>query len=202
MLIQAALQTQEHAVIPLAQRIDGLLVDQDSIDNSAHHDDLLPVPTVPGEAPDLARGHSADLSKAGFCRRSNPARVTAPAAERPRSSSTVSICDHPSAIGRSRMAYCRALGGSPPEIPAVAASLLSSRGAGPRTLICRRLTGHGQLRLISREVNAPPIAADCDNSFSSSNGAAFAIAQDLMSRRLPKMDDSLPAQFAKSTNGR
>lgn len=86
------------------------------------------------------------------------------------------------------MAYCRALGGSPPEIPAVAASLLSSRGAGPRTLICRRLTGHGQLRLISREVNAPPIAADCDNSFSSSNGAAFAIAQDLMSRRLPKMD--------------
>ncbi|MGH0263927.1 hypothetical protein T190_11925 [Sinorhizobium meliloti CCBAU 01290] len=69
MLIQAAFQTQEQAVIPLAQRIDDLLVDQDSIDNSAHHDDLLPVPTVPGEAPGLARGHSAVLSKAGFCHR-------------------------------------------------------------------------------------------------------------------------------------
>ena len=32
-----------------------------------------------------------------------------PAAERPRSSSTVSICDQPSVIRRSRMAYCNAL---------------------------------------------------------------------------------------------
>jgi hypothetical protein len=31
------------------------------------------------------------------------------AAERPRSSSTVSICDQPSAVRRSRLAYCRAL---------------------------------------------------------------------------------------------
>ncbi len=41
--------------------------------------------------------------------RSKPARITPPAAERPRSSSTVSILDQPSADSRSRIAYCSAL---------------------------------------------------------------------------------------------
>jgi hypothetical protein len=41
--------------------------------------------------------------------RSKPARCTPPAAERPRSSSITSISDHPSAVRRSRMAYCNAL---------------------------------------------------------------------------------------------
>src|ERR1700722_5577089 len=40
---------------------------------------------------------------------SEPARCTPPAAERPRSSSITSISDQPSAISRSRMAYCSAL---------------------------------------------------------------------------------------------
>src|SRR6058998_4369639 len=41
--------------------------------------------------------------------RSKPARRTPPAAERPRSSSITSISDQPSAVRRSRMAYCSAL---------------------------------------------------------------------------------------------
>lgn len=38
--------------------------------------------------------------------RSNPVRVTVPAADRPRSSSTTSISRHPSCRSRSCMAYC------------------------------------------------------------------------------------------------
>ncbi|GLR59079.1 hypothetical protein GCM10007919_38060 [Rhizobium indigoferae] len=46
--------------------MDRFLVDQDSIDNTAHFDELLPVPTVPGEARYLTCGYGADLSKADF----------------------------------------------------------------------------------------------------------------------------------------
>src|SRR6266404_6807456 len=53
-------------------------------------------------APTLPRQTSATI-------RSKPARATPPAAERPRSSSTVSMRDQPSAVRRSRIAYCKAL---------------------------------------------------------------------------------------------
>src|SRR6202166_2942117 len=52
--------------------------------------------------PTLPRQTSATI-------RSKPARCTPPAAERPRSSSITSTSDHPSAVSRSRMAYCNAL---------------------------------------------------------------------------------------------
>jgi len=47
-------------------RIDRLLIDQHSIDNAAHLDQLLPVPAVAGEARDLAGTHGADLAEAHF----------------------------------------------------------------------------------------------------------------------------------------
>jgi hypothetical protein len=53
-------------------------------------------------APTLPRQTSATI-------RSKPARCTPPAADRPRSSSITSISDQPSAVSRSRMAYCSAL---------------------------------------------------------------------------------------------
>ena len=53
-------------------------------------------------APTLPRQTSATI-------RSKPARATPPAVERPRSSSTVSMRDQPSAVRRSRIAYCKAL---------------------------------------------------------------------------------------------
>src|SRR6516164_8474903 len=52
-------------------------------------------------APTLPRQTSATI-------RSKPARVTLPAAERPRSSSMISISDQPRATRRSRIAYCSA----------------------------------------------------------------------------------------------
>lgn len=105
-LVEAALQAQKQTVITLAWCINRFLLDQDGIDDAAHLDELLPISAVPGEARYLARRHGANLPRQTSATiRSNPARATPPAAERPRSSSTVSMCDHPSAASRERMAY-------------------------------------------------------------------------------------------------
>ena len=63
-LVQAALQTQQESVITLARRVDGLLIDEQGVDNTAHLDQLLPVPTVAGEARHLERRHRSDFAKA------------------------------------------------------------------------------------------------------------------------------------------
>src|SRR6266436_3697651 len=63
-LIEAALQSEQQPVIALPRRIDGLLVDQHSVDNAAHLDELLPVSAVAGEARDLPRRNRADLAEA------------------------------------------------------------------------------------------------------------------------------------------
>src|SRR5271169_916382 len=106
-LVETALQAEQQAIIALPRGIDCLLVDQHRVDYPTHLDKLLPVVAVTGTsraatAPTLPRQTSATI-------RSKPARATPPAAERPRSSSTVSISLQPSAISRSRMAYCSAL---------------------------------------------------------------------------------------------
>ena len=71
--------------------------------------ELVPMAAVACEAGGFAGCDRADFSKADLGTiRSNPTRVTPPAADRPRSSSTVSNSDQPSATSRSRMAYCSA----------------------------------------------------------------------------------------------
>ena len=51
-------------IIALARCIDGLLIDEQSIDDAAHLDQLLPVPAVAGEARNLARCHGPNLAEA------------------------------------------------------------------------------------------------------------------------------------------
>src|SRR6516162_4733542 len=47
----------------MPRRVDRLLVDQHSVDNAAHLDQLLPVPAVAGKARDFARTDCADLAE-------------------------------------------------------------------------------------------------------------------------------------------
>src|ERR1700730_10432689 len=97
-LVEAALQSQQQPVVALTRRVDHLLIDQHGIDDAAHLDELLPVTAVAGETRDFPRRDRTDLPRQTSATiRSKPARATAPAAERPRSSSTVSMRDQPSA---------------------------------------------------------------------------------------------------------
>src|SRR6516162_7816819 len=107
-LVEAALQAEKKTVIALAWCIDRLLIDKQRIDHTAHLDQLLPVPAVPGKARDFARRHRPNFARQTSATiRSKPVRMVEPAAERPRSSSTTSISRQPSARSRSRIAYCR-----------------------------------------------------------------------------------------------
>src|SRR5260370_938042 len=49
-LVEAALQTQQEPVVAMTWRVDGLLINEDRIDDAAHLDQLLPVAAVAGEA--------------------------------------------------------------------------------------------------------------------------------------------------------
>src|SRR3954453_8299940 len=62
--VQAAFQAKQESIIALARGIDGLLIDEQSIDDAAHLDQLLPVPAVAGETRDLARCHGPNLAEA------------------------------------------------------------------------------------------------------------------------------------------
>jgi hypothetical protein len=86
--------------------IEGLKVRGEEIKARVVHE-LLPIPAVASEARDLAGANRTNLTEANL--RYQPARCTPPAAERPRSSSITSISDQPSAISRSRTAYCSTL---------------------------------------------------------------------------------------------
>src|ERR1700693_5874450 len=109
-LVEAALQSQQQPVVALTRRIDRLLIDQHGITPrhisiSCCQSRLLRAKRETSRAataPTLPRQTSATI-------RSKPARATPPAAERPRSSSTVSMRAQPSAVRRSRIAYCKAL---------------------------------------------------------------------------------------------
>ena len=63
-LVEAALQAEQEPVITLAGCVDGLLIDEQGINNTAHLDQLLPVPTVAGEARHLECRHRSDFAKA------------------------------------------------------------------------------------------------------------------------------------------
>jgi hypothetical protein len=58
-LVEAALQAEQKTVIALARCIDRLLIDN----HTAHLDQLLPVPAVPGKARDFAGRHRPDFAK-------------------------------------------------------------------------------------------------------------------------------------------
>jgi len=63
-LAEAALQTQQEAVIRQPRVVNGLMVDEEGIDKAAHLDELVPVPVVAGEARYLARSDCPDLAHA------------------------------------------------------------------------------------------------------------------------------------------
>ncbi|SCM66697.1 putative ATP-binding protein [Donghicola eburneus] len=50
MLVQAALQSQKQSVIAIAWRINSFLIDQHSINDTAHLDEMLPVPAIAHKA--------------------------------------------------------------------------------------------------------------------------------------------------------
>jgi hypothetical protein len=65
-LVEAPLQPQEQPVIALSGRIDGLLIDQQCINDAAHLDQLLPVAIVARKARHLSSRHRTDLTEANF----------------------------------------------------------------------------------------------------------------------------------------
>src|SRR4051794_6590581 len=63
-LVEAALETQEQAVVAKTRRVDHLLVDKQRVDDAAHFNELLPISAVAREARDLPGCHRADLAQA------------------------------------------------------------------------------------------------------------------------------------------
>ena len=63
-LVEAALEAEQQAVVALPRRIDRLLVDQERVDDPAHLDELLPVAAVAREARDLPCRHRSNLAQA------------------------------------------------------------------------------------------------------------------------------------------
>src|SRR5271166_771753 len=62
-LVEAPLEAEQEPVVALTGRVHCFLIDQHGIDDAAHLDELLPVPTVAGEARHLSRRHRADLAE-------------------------------------------------------------------------------------------------------------------------------------------
>jgi hypothetical protein len=64
--VEAALEAEQQAVIPVPWRIDRFLIDQNGIDDASHLDQLLPVAAVAREARDLPCCHGPDLAQANL----------------------------------------------------------------------------------------------------------------------------------------
>lgn len=62
------LQDIAHAIIAAARQIDRLLVNQHSVYEAAHFDQLLRIAAVASEARDLPRRNRADLAEAHSAR--------------------------------------------------------------------------------------------------------------------------------------
>src|SRR5438445_2925725 len=65
-LVEAALEPEQQAVAAVPRRRAGLLIDQNGIDQAAHHDYLLPIPAVAREARDLAGANRTNLTEANL----------------------------------------------------------------------------------------------------------------------------------------
>ena len=65
-LVEAALEPEQQAIVAVPWRIDGLLIDQNGIDHAAHLDELLPIPAVASEARDLASANCTNLTEANL----------------------------------------------------------------------------------------------------------------------------------------
>src|SRR6476661_7507368 len=65
-LVEAALEAEQQAVVAVPWRIDGLLIDQNGVDHAAHLDELLPIPAVASEARDLAGANRTNLTEANL----------------------------------------------------------------------------------------------------------------------------------------
>ncbi len=63
-LVQAALEPEQQAVVAVARRVDRLAVHQHRVHHPAHLDQLLPVAAVAGEPGHLPRRHRAHLAQA------------------------------------------------------------------------------------------------------------------------------------------
>lgn len=63
LLVETALQAQQQPIITLARCIDRLLVDQHSVDDAAHLDELLPVAAIAGKPRHLPRRNRPDLAE-------------------------------------------------------------------------------------------------------------------------------------------
>src|SRR5258708_12373616 len=74
-LVEAALEPEQQAVVAVHRRIDGLLIDQNGIDHAAHLNELLPIPAVAGEARDLAGANRTNLTEANL--RYHPLKASA-----------------------------------------------------------------------------------------------------------------------------
>ena len=81
-LVEAALQPQQQPVVALPRRMDGLLIDQQRVDEAAHLDELLPVAAVAREPRDLPGRHRADLAQADLGDHALEARARGPARRR------------------------------------------------------------------------------------------------------------------------
>src|SRR4029077_12311288 len=65
-LVEAALEPEEQAVVAVTWRIDGILIDQNGVDHAAHLDKLLPIPAVASKARDLAGANRTNLTEANL----------------------------------------------------------------------------------------------------------------------------------------
>src|SRR6202011_3138858 len=74
-LVEAALEPEQQAVVAVPWRIDGLLIDQNGVDHAAHLDELLPIPAVASEARDLAGANRTNLTEANL--RYHPLKASA-----------------------------------------------------------------------------------------------------------------------------
>src|ERR1700726_390489 len=74
-LVEAALEPEQQAVVAVPWRIDGLLIEQNGVDHAAHLDELLPIPAVASEARDLAGANRTNLTEANL--RYHPLKASA-----------------------------------------------------------------------------------------------------------------------------
>jgi hypothetical protein len=107
-LVETSLEPEQQTIIAVPG-LDRLLINEDCVHDAAHLDRLLPIPAVAGKARDLAGADCADLAETDLGHHSLEANALHATGRRAAEIlSTTSISVNPSAINRSRIAYCSA----------------------------------------------------------------------------------------------